>query len=79
MWHFARKVAFELSVFDSRLWLMHNSAQNRHAFCWWVSILDQLTRLTVTLIRNPKHVLYFGEKRYDKLPSSWHGDAFTIL
>jgi hypothetical protein len=79
MWRFARKVAFELSAFDSRLWLKHNSAQSRHAFCWWVSILDQFTRLTVTLVRNPKHVLYFGEKRYDDLPSSWHRDAFTIL
>jgi hypothetical protein len=33
----------------------------------------------VTLICNPKHVIYFGEKWFDDLPTSWHCNAFTIL
>jgi hypothetical protein len=72
-------VAFELSAYDSRQWLKHNSSQTRHTFCWWVSILDQFTRLTVTLVRNPKQILYFGEKWFDNLPSSLHSNAFTIF
>jgi hypothetical protein len=79
IYRFARQVAFELSSDDSRTWLKHNPGQARHLFCWWVSILDQFTRLSVGLAKNPKHIMFFGQDRLSALPTSGHEEALQIL
>jgi hypothetical protein len=79
MFRFARKVAFELSSDESRTWLKLNQGQARHIFCWWVSILDQFTRLCTSLAKNPKYVIFFGEHRLPELPVTGHIEALGIL
>jgi hypothetical protein len=79
MFRFARKVAFELSSDESRTWLKLNHGQARPIFCWWVSILDQFTRLCTSLAKNPKYVIFFGEHRHHELPVSGHIEALGIL
>jgi hypothetical protein len=79
MFRFARKVAFELSSDDSRTWLKLNQGQACLVFCWWVSILDQFTRLCTSLAKNPKHILLFGEGKFHTLPVAGHLEALGIL
>jgi hypothetical protein len=79
MFRFARKVAFEFSFDESRTWLKLNQGQARHIFCWWVSILDQFTRLCTSLAKNPKYVIFFGEHRLHELPVTGHIEALGIL
>jgi hypothetical protein len=79
MFHFARRVAFELSSDESRTWLKLNQGQARQIFCWWVSILDQFTRLCTGLAKNPKYVIFFGENRCHELPVMGHLEALGIL
>jgi hypothetical protein len=79
MYRFARKVAFELSSNNSCTWLKLNQGQAHPVFCWWVSILDQFTRLCTSLAKNPKHVLFFGEGRLHELPVAGHHEAIGIL
>jgi hypothetical protein len=79
IYRFVRQVAFELSSDDSRTWLKHNPGQARPLFAWWVSILDQFTRLSVGLSKNPKHIMFFGQARLAALPTSGHEEALQIL
>ena len=79
IFRFARQVAFELSSDESRTWLKHNSTQTRHLFCWWVSILDQFTRLSISLAKHPKHVMFFGLGCINELPTTSHSKALSIL
>jgi hypothetical protein len=79
MFRFTHKVAFKLSSDDSHTWLMLNQGQACHVFCWWVSILDQFTRLCTSLAKNPKYVLFFGEGRFHELPVAGHLEALGIL
>ena len=44
-----------------------------------MSILDQFTRLSVGLSKNPKHIMFFGQARLAALPTSAHEEALQIL
>jgi hypothetical protein len=68
-----------LSSDDSRTWLKLNQGQACHIFCWWVSILDQFTKLCTGLAKTPKYVIFFGENRCHKLPVTGHLEALCIL
>jgi hypothetical protein len=79
IFQFAWQVAFELSSDESRAWIKHNSGQSHQLFCWWVSILDQFTWLSVSLAKHPKHVMFFGMDRVNELPTGNHAEAMSIL